>query len=74
MTGHFHWLFDGGTVGYLRNTRFAAMITFWFLLTVAALLGYSVINAWVAVQGARDIRGMLTRLARRRPDAAHDDA
>ncbi len=50
------------------------MITFWFLLTVAALLWYSVVTAWVAWLGARDIRGMLTRLASRRPDTPHDDA
>lgn len=48
------------------------MTTFWFLLTVAALLWYSSITVWVAVQGARDIRGMLGRLANRR--APHDDA
>ena len=48
------------------------MITFWFVLTVAALLWYTCVTAWVAVQGARDIRGMLTRLANRR--ASHDDA
>lgn len=50
------------------------MTTFWFLLTVAALLWYTLVTAWVAVQGARDIRGMLTRLTDRRPDTFHDDA
>lgn len=50
------------------------MTTFWFVLTLAALLWYSVVTAWVAWQGARDIRGMLTRLADRRPDTFHDDA
>ena len=50
------------------------MTSFWFLLTVAALLWYSGVTAWVAWHGARDIRGMLTRLASRRPDISHDDA
>lgn len=50
------------------------MITFWFLLTIAALVWYTVVTAWVAVRGMQDIRGMLTRLNRRRDDTAHDDA
>ena len=48
------------------------MTTFWLLLTVASLLWYSSVTVWVAMQGARDIRGMLTRLANRRNP--HDDA
>lgn len=50
------------------------MITFWFLLTIAALAWYAVVTVWVAMRGMHDIRGMLTRLNRRRDDAPHDNA
>lgn len=36
--------------------------TFWLILTVAALLWYTIITAYVAFKGAGDIRGMLERL------------
>ena len=35
------------------------MITFWFILTAAALLWYSSITIYVSIKGARDIREML---------------
>ncbi len=41
------------------------MITFWFILTAAALLWYSSITIYVSIKGARDIREMLARLKER---------
>lgn len=35
---------------------------FWWLLTAACLAWYATITVYVAVKGARDIRGMLRRL------------
>ena len=40
------------------------MTTFWLLLTIACLLWYASVTAYVAVRGVFDIRGMLERLAR----------
>lgn len=36
---------------------------FWWLLTMACLVWYSTITVYVAIKGARDIRGMLQRLS-----------
>ena len=36
---------------------------FWFLLTIAALVWYSTVTVYVAVQGVRDIRTMFRRLS-----------
>lgn len=41
------------------------MITFWLILTAAALFWYSSITIFVAIKGARDIREMLLRLKKR---------
>ena len=38
------------------------MITFWLILTAAALLWYASITIYVSFKGARDIREMLARL------------
>lgn len=35
---------------------------FWAVMTVAVVAWYSVITVYVAVRGAKDIRGMLRRL------------
>lgn len=43
------------------------MITFWLVLTTAALLWYGSVTFYVAVKGARDIREMLARLKNRDP-------
>jgi len=43
------------------------MITFWLVLTAAALLWYGSVTFYVAVKGARDIREMLARLKSRGP-------
>lgn len=45
------------------------MITFWFILTVAALIWYSSITIYVSFKGARDIREMLARLKKRGEDS-----
>ena len=37
---------------------------FWWLLTVASMLWYTVITAYVAVKGAFDIQHKLARLSR----------
>lgn len=44
------------------------MITFWFILTAAALLWYSSITIYVSIKGASDIREMLSRLRDRGRD------
>jgi hypothetical protein len=36
--------------------------SFWFYLTWACVIWYSLTTGYVAVQGLRDIRGMLRRL------------
>ena len=41
------------------------MTTFWFLLTLAALLWYGSVTIYVSFKGAADIRGMLQRLKER---------
>ena len=38
---------------------------FWWALTIACVAWYSTITVYVAIRGARDIRGMLDRLSRR---------
>ena len=35
---------------------------FWLLLTAAVLLWYSTVTVYVAIKGAKDIKGMLSRL------------
>ena len=44
------------------------MITFWLILTAAALLWYSSVTIYVSIKGARDIREMLSRLKDRNRD------
>lgn len=44
------------------------MITFWFILTAAALLWYSSVTIYVSLRGARDIRELLSRLKDRSLD------
>jgi hypothetical protein len=41
------------------------MITFWLLLTLAALLWYGSVTLYVSVKGVADIREMLARLKNR---------
>lgn len=41
------------------------MTTFWFLLTLAALLWYGSVTIYVSFKGAADIREMLARLKSR---------
>ena len=41
------------------------MITFWLLLTLAALLWYGSVTLYVSVKGSADIREMLARLKNR---------
>jgi len=44
------------------------MITFWLILTAAALLWYASVTIYVSIKGARDIREMLARLKERNGD------
>jgi hypothetical protein len=44
-----------------------AAATFWWLLTMAAVVWYSTVTVYVSVRGAADIRGMFERLGRRDP-------
>ena len=46
---------------------------FWLVLVVACLVWYSTITVYVAVQGYRDIRRMLARLAADRAAAGSAD-
>ncbi len=39
---------------------------FWLLLTGAVLLWYSTVTVYVAIKGAKDIKGMLARLGQQR--------
>jgi uncharacterized protein (UPF0333 family) len=39
---------------------------FWLLLTAAVLLWYSTVTVYVAIKGAKDIKGMLSRLGQQR--------
>jgi hypothetical protein len=39
---------------------------FWLLLTGAVLLWYSTVTVYVAIKGAKDIKGMLARLGKQR--------
>ncbi|MBK8037241.1 MAG: hypothetical protein IPK22_08910 [Verrucomicrobiaceae bacterium] len=41
------------------------MITFWLVLTLAALFWYGSVTLYVSVKGAADIREMLARLRNR---------
>ncbi len=41
------------------------MTTFWFILTLAALLWYGSVTLYVSIKGATDIRQMLDRLKAR---------
>lgn len=41
------------------------MITFWLILTGAALLWYGSVTIYVAIKGAADIRHMIARLKSR---------
>ncbi|MCC7086380.1 MAG: hypothetical protein IT427_15365 [Pirellulales bacterium] len=50
---------------------------FWFGLTAACVLWYSLITLYVAIKGAGDIRTMLGALRRNKAEIAHqtgDDA
>lgn len=35
---------------------------FWWLMTIAVMVWYSTVTIYVAVKGAKDIKGMLKRL------------
>lgn len=37
--------------------------TFWLILTVAAIVWYSIVTVYVAIKGAGDIREMLASLS-----------
>ena len=39
--------------------------TFWLCLTIAALVWYSCVTVYVAIQGVADIKSMLRRLKER---------
>lgn len=41
------------------------MKTFWFVLTIAAVIWYIVITAYVSYKGVGDIKEMLTNLSRK---------
>lgn len=45
---------------------------FWWLLTMACVVWYTTITVYIAVQGLRDIRGMLGRLKALNQEEAHD--
>ena len=40
---------------------------FWWLVAAFCIVWYSTVTIYVAVKGARDIRGMLARLANPKP-------
>jgi hypothetical protein len=44
------------------------MKTFWYILTMSAVLWYSFVTAYVAVKGVGDIKGMLARLAKKQKE------
>lgn len=39
------------------------MKTFWFLLTITALVWYILVTIYVSIRGVADIKGMLKRLS-----------
>ena len=43
---------------------------FWWVLTIACVMWYSVVTIYVAIRGAADIRSMLGRLAATREGKA----
>jgi hypothetical protein len=43
------------------------MRTWWAIAVYGSLAWYALLTGYVAWRGAKDIRGMLTRLARREP-------
>jgi hypothetical protein len=45
-------------------------MTFWLLLTIACLVWYAGVTAYVAIKGVFDIRGMLERLRSGKGDDA----
>jgi hypothetical protein len=47
--------------------------SFWFFVTWACVVWYSLITGYVAFQGLRDIRGMLRRLKEGADAAAADE-
>lgn len=47
----------------------SAAVTFWWVLTMLAVVWYSTITVYITIQGAGDIRHMLRRLSSRRDDA-----
>lgn len=44
------------------------MKTFWFVLTIIALLWYIVVTIYVGFKGVADIKGMLKRLEKQKND------
>lgn len=38
-------------------------VTFWFVLTIFCVVWYSAVTFYVGYKGAKDIRGMLSRLS-----------
>ena len=42
---------------------------FWLVVAIACTLWYSTVTVYVTIRGARDIRGMLDRLAATRREA-----
>jgi hypothetical protein len=44
------------------------MKTFWFILTMAAVVWYSLVTAYVAFKGVGDIKEMLGSLAKKQKD------
>ncbi|MBI3839180.1 MAG: hypothetical protein HY288_14770 [Planctomycetia bacterium] len=47
---------------------------FWWLVTVACLVWYSTITAYVSIRGAWDIKNMLARLQALDTDHEEEDA
>ncbi len=48
------------------------IVTFWFVLTIAALVWYGLVTVYVAIRGAGDIKQMLTHLQRLRDQDAKE--
>ena len=44
------------------------MKTFWYVLTIIALVWYIVVTLYVGVKGIADIKGMLKRLSEQKDD------
>lgn len=44
------------------------MRSFWWLAVYGSVAWYALVTLYVAIKGAGDIRGMLRRLAQRKPE------